>query len=658
MRRLTLSVVAASLLALAAAPAAGAARRPDLSVRAFAVPVESISPGGRLSLRVTVANTGTARARASRLAVYLSRDARRSREDVRLATITVTKLRARRAVRALVRPLVPAALAAGDYRVLACADERRAVRERSERNNCRAGRAVLKVVRVVSPGPGLLTSTTGSSTEPGPLAASAVPASVPDADGDGVPDAQDCAPANAGVHPGAPDAPDAQTMVDANCDGVDGDAAHSVFVATTGNDANPGTRERPKLTLAAATAAAKPAGRAVLVAEGTYAEELPVLNGVSVYGGYARDWSRSRAHVVLIAPAFSTAARASFVTDPTVLQLLTLQAADATTPSTSSYGLLGTSSSGLVLESVTATAGRGGNGDRGASGQAGTTGGRGADGAIGDCDDLHAAPGGAGGSSPVSGREGGRGGDGGHAGVDRAPAGGKGGGTFGGSGGSGGLGNRDPGTAGAAGQNGFTGNPGANGTGGSGGFMDIRNGWVAAWGGRGTDGTAGYGGGGGGGGGGQNCSFCDAGTGNGGGGGGGGGTGGHSGAGGDGGGGSFGIALVSSGGAILRDVVAKGADAGNGGTGGSGGLGGPGGDSGLGAARCTDQIGAGGRGGRGGAGGQGGNGGGGAGGWSAGLITNSGANVEGGSFTAGFPGRGGPGPNSGADGKAAPVLSS
>jgi hypothetical protein len=60
-----------------------------------------------------------------------------------------------------------------------------------------------------------------------------------DRDGDGVIDAQDCAPADPKIRPGAPDAPDL-AFVDSNCDGIDGDEKRAVFASPLGKDTNPG----------------------------------------------------------------------------------------------------------------------------------------------------------------------------------------------------------------------------------------------------------------------------------------------------------------------------------------------------------------------------------------------------------------------------------
>ena len=81
----------------------------------------------------------------------------------------------------------------------------------------------------------------------------------------------------------------------ANCPGDDG-----VFVAAArGNDGNPGTKASPLKTITAGIAKAKAKGSAqsVFVAQGSYAEKVTLVEGVSINGGYecgtsACGWSR------------------------------------------------------------------------------------------------------------------------------------------------------------------------------------------------------------------------------------------------------------------------------------------------------------------------------------------------------------------------------
>src|SRR5262245_3709565 len=129
-----------------------------------------------------------------------------------------------------------------------------------------------------------------AGTTPAP---SPTPTPTPtDTDGDGTVDTADCAPKNAAIHPGAADVPDLE-FVDSNCDGIDGTERDAVFAASNGNDANPGTKARPKRQIQAALQAAvtdkKPY---VLVAFGTY-EGVSLASRVSIYGGYdPQSWAR------------------------------------------------------------------------------------------------------------------------------------------------------------------------------------------------------------------------------------------------------------------------------------------------------------------------------------------------------------------------------
>ncbi|MCZ7585209.1 MAG: DUF1565 domain-containing protein [Deltaproteobacteria bacterium] len=63
-----------------------------------------------------------------------------------------------------------------------------------------------------------------------------------------------------------------------------------VFVAKTGDDANPGTMAEPKKTIGAGVALAEAAGKSVFVAVGTYEES--VNSKVSLYGGFNNAFSR------------------------------------------------------------------------------------------------------------------------------------------------------------------------------------------------------------------------------------------------------------------------------------------------------------------------------------------------------------------------------
>ena len=128
------------LALLFAAPASAAA--PDLTVRSVAVPAAA-APGARVTLTDATRNTGPARARASRTAWYLSGDRRKGRGDRRLVRRRVPALRPRRSSRARTTTTLPAAT--GRFFLIACADDARRVRERSEVNNCRASSRAMTV---------------------------------------------------------------------------------------------------------------------------------------------------------------------------------------------------------------------------------------------------------------------------------------------------------------------------------------------------------------------------------------------------------------------------------------------------------------------------------------------------------------------------------
>jgi hypothetical protein len=97
-----------------------------------------------------------------------------------------------------------------------------------------------------------------------------------------------------------PDPPDDEFR-DTNCDGIDGDASHAVFVSTTGSDGAMGTMAAPVRSINHALALAAEKKFAVYVCNGTYAENVVVERGARLYGGYdcARDWVRVKDRAIV-----------------------------------------------------------------------------------------------------------------------------------------------------------------------------------------------------------------------------------------------------------------------------------------------------------------------------------------------------------------------
>ena len=458
-----------------------------------------------------------------------------------------------------------------------------------------------------------------------------------DRDGDGVPDAQDCGPADPAIKPGAADAPDL-AFVDSNCDGIDGTETKAVFVSLQGKDTNAGTKAAPLRTLQAAIVQASQQNKDVYAAAGVF-DRVELADAVGVYGGYRADtWARALTQVTGIsgAPEGVLGVNATGV----VLQHLTVVGTGGGRNGASAYGIRLVGGSKVTLQRVVVQGGGGTGGDPGQPGRTGADGGPGAAGTLGECDGKDPGRGGRGGASPA-GRLGGRGGDGGtgdHFGATGAV------GVVDTPGGTGGKGTSTPVSPGRRGNDGANGShrrPGRARRGRHQPTAAAAATWQGQDGKPGTTGAPGDGGGGGGGGGGQGSAFVYDGTGNGGGGGGGGAAGGTGGGGGSAGGGSFGIYLSDSTVTVSQGSTVTSARGGAGGNGGLGGAGGTGGDPGLGAVHCIKEIGAGGNGGVGGKGGVGGGGGGGAGGPSIGIFKAgaSTALVAGSTVTAGSPRR-------------------
>jgi hypothetical protein len=125
--------------ALATAGPASAAGRADMEVaRAGAESVSSSCDASGCDVRLTasarVANRGALRARRARIGFFLEKDGQR----VSAGRKWVPAIRAGRR-RSSVAALSLTGLAPGTYRLIACADVTKRVRESRERNNCRGG---------------------------------------------------------------------------------------------------------------------------------------------------------------------------------------------------------------------------------------------------------------------------------------------------------------------------------------------------------------------------------------------------------------------------------------------------------------------------------------------------------------------------------------
>ncbi len=413
-----------------------------------------------------------------------------------------------------------------------------------------------------------------------------------------------------------------------------------VYASPDGSDSNPGTREQPKQTIAAAIAAAAESDASVHLAQGIYGETVALVGGVGLFGGFqAGSWNRDPALFPTIISGGTTAVTGSAEASEVRIDGLTIRSADATEPGGSSYAVVLRGSQTITFHGCTIEAGSSASGTGGQDGGPGTSGSSGEPGSPGSCDDS-AAPGAGGAGGAGQPYSGGKGGGGGFLPLFVGEDGGSGSGP---DSGVGGIGGGPLNARGLAGEPGGPGEPGPDGFGGAelGTLNDAV--YVPSNGSSGGAGGPGSGGGGGGGSSGGAGSDLVPGAGNGGGGGGGGGGPGTGASGGSGGGGSFGLVLVNTSGIVISQCVVRTEGGGSGGAGGAGGAGGLGGPSGSGERECRLEIGAAGGGGVGGAGGRGGHGGGGGGGPSIGIAWREGSapTAGGTTFALGSAGQGG-----------------
>jgi hypothetical protein len=108
-------------------------------------PAHALAPLERFSVSATTVNRGRARARRSTVGFYLSRDPRHDGRDLGLGRRAVPALRAGAWSTGRKRLSLPPGVAAGRYRLIACADVLRQTHESSRRNDCRAATQVVRV---------------------------------------------------------------------------------------------------------------------------------------------------------------------------------------------------------------------------------------------------------------------------------------------------------------------------------------------------------------------------------------------------------------------------------------------------------------------------------------------------------------------------------
>jgi hypothetical protein len=145
MTQIRTALLVSSLLALLAFVPAAAAKtapaQPDLVVKKVSKPPKAKTVGTKLKLVVKVANVGGAAARKSKLGIYLGKGKKHRKKDKRLKRVKVKPLAAGKGKKLKVRVTIPAKTKLGTYRLFACADDTKKVKEAKERN-CKGTRKI------------------------------------------------------------------------------------------------------------------------------------------------------------------------------------------------------------------------------------------------------------------------------------------------------------------------------------------------------------------------------------------------------------------------------------------------------------------------------------------------------------------------------------
>jgi len=163
------------------------------------------------------------------------------------------------------------------------------------------------------------------------------------------------------------DIPD-DDFLDSNCDGIDGDVSHAIFVSPSGSDTADGTLGKPVKTIQHGVELAAAAKQDVYVCIGEYTDNIVVgKDAVSVFGGYdCSGWSRTNARVK-VAPQSGSALVVRGAAAAVVIDRFELRSADAAKAGDSSIGAMIVDSGAVTLSNITITAGEGAAGKPGAA---------------------------------------------------------------------------------------------------------------------------------------------------------------------------------------------------------------------------------------------------------------------------------------------------
>lgn len=173
--------------------------------------------------------------------------------------------------------------------------------------------------------------------------------------------------------------------IDQNCDGVDGDRSVALFVSKTGNDEGLGTLDDPLFSITRALELAsgpQATIRDIYVATGVYSENISLIEGVSLYGGYSldfRDRDPSEHPTTLFGRPISNEAKGTLtaihINTATYVDGFSIYGANATNAGGNSVAVyLINSNSELSLSNNIIIAGNGAPGQRGEAGTSGAIG--------------------------------------------------------------------------------------------------------------------------------------------------------------------------------------------------------------------------------------------------------------------------------------------